>query len=107
MLPLNMQKIPLDWSIRLTDRNGISVSLSLSHDEALYPQVQAIPRRASFLDGSDSAEVLFRRFELPVGAFVAANMALDPAELARISFVFDRSKMGAIIIDDLSITNFK
>ncbi len=96
---------PLDWSIELSDRNGVGVSLPLSHDEALYPQVQAIPRRASFLDGTDTAEVLFRRFELPIADFVAVNPAFDPTGLARISFVFDRSKKGAIIIDDLSITN--
>jgi len=71
----------------------------------LYPQVQAVPRRASFLDGSDAAEVLFRRFELPVADFVSANAAFDPAALAQISFVFDRSKKGAIIIDDLSLTS--
>jgi len=98
-------KAPLDWSIELMDRSGVSVSLPLSHDEALYPQIQAIPRRASFLDGTDTAEVLFRRFEFPVTAFVSANTAFDPAELARISFVFDRTKKGAIIIDDLSVTN--
>ena len=98
---------PLDWSIELTDRDGISVTLPLSHDDALYPQVQAIPRRASFLDGTDTAEVLFRRFEIPVADFAAQNVAFDSAALARISFVFDRSKKGAIIIDDLSITNFE
>jgi dienelactone hydrolase len=96
---------PLDWSVELSDRNGISVSLPLSHDSALYPQVQAIPHRASFLNGADTTEVLFRRFELPVADFVAANPALDPAALDRVSFIFDRSTKGAIIVDDLSITN--
>ena len=96
---------PLDWSVELSDRNGISVSLPLSQDAALYPQIQAIPHRASFLDGADTAEVLYRRFELPVADFVSANPAFDPVALDRVSFVFDRSKKGAIIIDDLSITN--
>jgi hypothetical protein len=100
-----VDEAPLDWSVELTDRSGISVSLPLSHDSVLYPQVQAIPRRASFLDGADTAEVLFRRFELPIADFAATNPAFDPAALAQISFVFDRSKKGAIIIDDLSITN--
>jgi hypothetical protein len=96
---------PLDWTIELTDRNGIAASLPLSHDEALYPQVQARPRRESFLDSSDPTEVLFRRFELPIGDFVAANPSFDPELLAGISFVFDRSKRGAIVVDDLSVTN--
>ena len=96
---------PLDWSVELRDRNGTSVALPLSHDEALYPLVQARPRRAQFLDNEDPTEVLFRRFELRVTDFLQAEPAFDPELLASISFVFDRSKKGAIMIDDLSVTN--
>ncbi len=95
---------PLDWTIQLVDRNGQSASLPLSHDEALFPLVQAVPRRASFLDATEPQEILFRRFTLPVADFVEANPALDPADIEIIRFVFDRAEKGAIIIDDLSIT---
>ncbi len=96
---------PLDWTIELVDRQGESASLPLSHDEALYPLVQAVPRRASFLDANDPEEVLFRRFALPIDDFVAANPAFDPASLASVSFIFDRAEKGAIIVDDLSFMN--
>jgi len=96
---------PLDWTIQLVDRKGQSASLPLSHDEALYPLVQAVPRRASFLESSDPEEVLFRRLAIPVADFVAVNPALDPEDIGVIRFVFDRAGKGAIIIDDLSITN--
>ncbi|MCH8072100.1 MAG: hypothetical protein IIA09_09145 [Proteobacteria bacterium] len=96
---------PLDWTIELVDRNGQRASLPLSHDEALYPLVQAVPRRAAFLDSSDPEEILFRRFALPIDDFVAANPSFDPTSLAIISFIFDRAEKGAIIIDDLSLTN--
>jgi hypothetical protein len=79
--------------------------LPLSHDEALYPLVQAVPRRASFLDANDPEEVLFRRFALPIDDFVAANPAFDPASLASVNFIFDRAEKGAIIVDDLSFMN--
>lgn len=94
---------PLDWTIALTDTAGISASLPLSHDSMLYPQVKAIPRRAGFLDSAEPTEVLFRRFEFPVDDFIATNSRIDPASITQISFAFDRSKKGAIIIDDLSI----
>lgn len=97
--------VPLDWTVVLTDTKGARSSLPLSHDEALYPQVQAIPRRASFLDGTDESEVLFRRFEFALADFVAAEPGLDPAALASIEFVFDRSPRGAIIVDDISINH--
>jgi len=96
---------PLDWTIELVDRKGQSASLPLSHDEVLYPLVQAVPRRASFLDANDPEEVLFRRFALPIDDFVAVNPSFDPASLASITFIFDRAEKGAIIIDDLSFMN--
>jgi len=96
---------PLDWSIVLTDSAAATASLPLSHDSVLYPLVNAIPRRAGFLDSSDPTEVLFRRFEFPIADFTAVNAQFDAMSIAQISFVFDRSKKGAIIIDDLSITN--
>jgi dienelactone hydrolase len=98
-------KKPLDWTVELLDRNGQRASLPLSHDEALYPLVQAVPRRASFLESSDPEEVLYRRFAFPVDDFVAVNSSLDATSLAAISFIFDRSERGAIIIDDLSVIN--
>lgn len=96
---------PLDWTIVLTDWAGAVASLPLSHDSALYPEVKAIPRRAGFLDSSEPTEILFRRFEFPVEDFAAGNPQFDVTSISQISFVFDRSKKGAIIIDDLSITN--
>jgi len=95
----------LDWSIVLTDSTGTTALLPLSHDSVLYPKINAIPRRAGFLDSSDPTEVLFRRFEFPVSAFEVTNAAFDATSITQISFVFDRSEKGAIIIDDLSITN--
>ena len=50
---------PLDWTIVLRDADGAEARLPLSHDHALYPQVQAVPRRASFLDDTEPAEALF------------------------------------------------
>lgn len=95
---------PLDWTVRLTDRNGGTASLLLSHDQALYPPVNALPRRASFLDGSEPADTLYRRFELPLDDFLSVNPSLDVASLMRIEFIFDRSERGSIAIDDLSIS---
>jgi flagellar biosynthesis protein FliQ/dienelactone hydrolase len=98
---------PLDWTIELVDRKGQSASLPLSHDEILYPLIQAVPRRASFLDSNDTEEILFRRFTLPIDDFVAVNPSFDPASLAIISFVFDRAEKGAIIVDDLSLSKIQ
>jgi len=93
----------LDWTVQLTDRNGITASLPLSYDSPLYLRVQALPRRASFLDGAEAAEVLYRRFEFPLADFHKTTPEFDVNSLASIAFVFDRSAKGAIIVDDISI----
>lgn len=93
---------PLDWTIVLRDADGAEARLPLSHDHALYPQVQAVPRRAAFLDDTEPAEVLFRRYEFAIDDFTAVNPAFDVGRLAVISFVFDNSPSGAILLDDIS-----
>ena len=94
----------LDWTIELTDANGVVASLPLSSDTGLYPLVKAIPRRAKFLEYDEPSEVLFRRFEFPLAAFNAGEPDFNPAAISRIRFEFDRSPRGAIIIDDISLT---
>jgi len=93
----------LDWTIMLRDVNGAEARLPLSHDHALYPLVHAVPRRASFLDDNDPTEVLFSSYAFSLEDFAATNSAFDPTRIAMISFVFDGSDKGAIIMDDLSI----
>lgn len=93
----------LDWSIVLRDGNGAEAELPLRHDQALYPLVHARPRRAPFLDDNDPTEVLFRSYALPLDDFVKANPLFDADGIAIISFVFDGTDKGAIIMDDISI----
>jgi len=93
----------LDWSIVLRDGNGAEAELPLRHDQALYPLVHALPRRASFLDDNDPTEVLFRTHAFALDDFVAVNPSFDADSIVMISFVFDGSDKGAIIMDDISI----
>jgi dienelactone hydrolase len=96
---------PLDWTIELVDTYGNRAALPLSHDSGLYPLVNAIPRRAGFLDSTEPTEILFRRFELSLADFAATNPDFAPSALVELRFVFDRSEKGAIIIDDISVSN--
>ena len=92
---------PLDWTIEVGYTNGMTESFPLSSDSGLYPLINAVPRRASFLDSTEPTEVLFRRFEFRL----APQIDTAPGAMRRISFVFDRSPKGAIIIDDISISS--
>jgi hypothetical protein len=96
---------PLDWTIELTDAAGNTGNLPLSHDSALYPLVNAVPRRAGFLESEDTTEVLFRRFEWPLEAFETGGDSFGSDGISRIVFRFDRGDRGAIIIDELAMRN--
>lgn len=98
------QVTPLDWTIELTDASGTRASLPLSHDSTLFPLVKGLTRRAAFLESWEPTEVLFRRYEFPLTAFQTSNPAFDGSAISKISFVFDLSAKGAIIVDDLSFT---
>ena len=95
----------LDWTVVLTDRIGRSAAVPLSHAAPVYPQVNAIPRRATFLDGAELSEALFQRISLPSADFLAVESQLDVDNLARLEFVFDRSERGAIMLDDISLSD--
>lgn len=94
---------PLDWTVELRNRNGNTAVLPLSHDDVLYPQVQSIPRHASFLESDEPAEVLYRRYAFPLADFVKDDPAFDANQLAGVRFDFGKSTRGAVIIDDIAI----
>lgn len=95
--------VPLDWTIVLVDSAGIEAALALSHDSPLYPQIKANTRRVAMLQDDDSSEIVMRRFALPLADFITANPDFDTGSLAEIRFQFDKSKRGAIVLDDIGI----
>lgn len=92
----------LDWTIRLEDGAGNTASAKLSADSPLYPLVEALPRRAGFLDDTDATERIFRRFELPIKAFEASPQ-FNAQAVRAIEFLFDQSPAGAIAVDYIAI----
>ena len=95
---------PLDWTVAVSDAAGDVATLPLSHDQALYPQVKGETRRLGFLDSTPTSEIVMRRFRFPLRDFLAANPRLDLGHLSEIRFEFDRSRRGAIALDDIGLT---
>lgn len=94
---------PLDWTVVLIDAQGAEARLPLSHDQVLYPQIKGLTRRFHEIDGGKPAEVVMRRYRLALADFAAANPALDVRHLKTVRFDFDRSKRGAIALDNVGI----
>ena len=96
-------KGPLDWTVVLVDAKGAEARLPLSHDQVLYPQIKGQTRRFPEINGATAAEVVMRRYRLPLADFAAANPALDLGALKAMRFDFDRSRRGAIALDDVGL----
>jgi len=99
----NPDKHAVNWSIVLTDASGQSARLPLSHDQVLYPQVKGETRRLGIIDTAPQSEIVMRRFRFPLADFQKVNPKLDISRLTQIRFDFDRSKRGAIALDDVGL----
>jgi len=92
---------PIDLTVEVVDSVGEVVRLPLSHFSFLQPQLQGQIAKAAFMSPLPVSEVVFQHFECPLAAFIAENPALDPANLAQVRLVFDRTRVGAIVLDDV------
>jgi hypothetical protein len=99
----NEDKTPLDWSIVLADVAGRQAQLPIAHDQVLYPQVKGQTRRAGEVSFIPTSEIVMRRFRFPFADFAAANPKIDLGHIKEIRFVFNKSKRGAIALDDVGI----
>ncbi len=100
----NEDNAPLDWTLVLSDVSGQEARLPLSHDQVLYPQLKGATHRAAGIDGYPRSELVMRRFRLPLKDFAAANPQLDLKRIRSVRFDFDRSRRGAIALDDIGLS---
>jgi dienelactone hydrolase len=92
---------PIDLTVEVVDRAGASARLPLSAFSLLQPQVEAQLGKAAFIQVAAPSEVVFQTLEFPLASFVAANPNLDPADLATVRLVFDRTPAGVVVLDDV------
>ena len=96
-------RIPLDWTIVVTDAAGAQARLPLSHDQLLYPQIKGETRHLNGLNDTASSEVVMRRYRFALKDFAAVNPKLDLSHLRSVRFDFDTTLHGAIALDDVGL----
>jgi hypothetical protein len=94
---------PIDLTVELMDRSGHAVRLPLSSFSYLQPQIVMTLMKAPFMNitGPSPSEPIFQSFEFPLAAFVQADPVFDPASLATVRFIFDRTAAGVVVLDDI------
>jgi dienelactone hydrolase len=93
----------VDMSVQLVTRDGATVSLPLSDFQQVPPALEVRLTKFGYRASRYGSpyEPTLQTVVLPLSRFVDANGAFSPARLSEIRFVFDRSRDGAIIIDDV------
>ncbi len=95
----NDEREPIDFSIKLTDSNGETISFRLSDYAYLQPPVKSKMAKLSFMETQAQAEHIYNFFHFPINRFVGKNHKFSPGKIKTISFVFDQTDDGVIILD--------
>jgi len=94
---------PIDLTIEVATTDGISASLPLSSVRRLVPPLNSrftkLPTE-TFAYGA-AWEVTLQTVEVPLSLFSDLVPNLDPSTITTVSFIFDRSPEGMVIIDDI------
>ncbi len=96
------EPVPIDLSVELRDRGGVTARLPLAHFSLLQPQIEVQVRKADVFNTTKKSEPVFQSFAFPLADFIAVSPELDVANLDAIRFVFDRSEEGVVILDNLA-----
>jgi len=98
---------PPDFSVVLEDGAGRTANLPLSAFGAVRRPLESYIYRRKGRDKTQFptlAEPVMQTYVVPLAAFTRANSAFDPATLRRVRLVFDRARVGAVMIDDIGLT---
>ncbi len=99
---------PLDLSVELEDVDGERSAVTLSDYGVIrFPlKIQVLRRKdreaARF---ANPWEVVLQSFSIPLSDFADANSSLDLSRLRAVHFVFDKTPVGTVAIDNIGFSN--
>lgn len=100
------QTEPLDLSIELTDADGNVSWMPLSDVGPIHPALTIRLFKWTWIEKTfktEPAERLLQTYQIPMEWFIEENPSFNPAKLHTISFLFDRTDKGTILLDDIGI----
>jgi hypothetical protein len=101
--PKTSARTPIDLTLEMMDEAGNVSRLPLSYFAPLQPQLRAQLGKAGFMSLLPASEAVLQQYEFSLADFVAANAAFEPAGLAQVRFLFDRTQAGIIVLDNVGL----
>ena len=108
--PKDTTKRPTELSIELEDGGGHRVRLPLTDFGVIRVPLETYIYRRKGRDKanfSTLAEPVMQTYVVPTAAFSKANPAFDPVTLRTVRLVFDKARVGAILLDDVGLTSLR
>jgi len=97
----------LDFTLQLTDSQGQKSSLKISGIKGIPKPLKTRFTKFGFLDKEmigEDWEVQLQTYHFPMETFTSLNPALNVEELASISFIFDQTEYGVIVVDEIGVS---
>ncbi len=93
--------VGIELTLEVVDRAGQKARLPLSHFARLQPQLRSRLGKLDWMSVLPLSEPVYQTFEFRLADFMTDNPDFDPAALAEVRFVFDRTQAGAVVLDDI------
>lgn len=94
-------RTPIDLTVEVVDGSGNAACLPLSHFSLLQPPLEGNLGKARWMSPFPTSEVVLQHFEFALDDFVSVNPAFCPAELSQVRFIFNRTKKGVVVLDNI------
>ena len=75
--------------------------MPLSHYAPVQPKIDVQVRKSALFNRSKTSEPVYQSFSFPLSDFLEAESELDVASITEVRFVFDQTKIGTLILDNI------
>ena len=102
------QNRPVDFSIELSTSDGFTVNIPLSKFRNPLPLLELKSTKLGILERAflQSAELIPNTYVLPLSAFLEREEEFNPGRVERISFIFDQTAQGEIVLTDIGFSPY-
>jgi dienelactone hydrolase len=94
---------PIDLTVEVTDADGTVARRALSASAPLEPQFTARRLKVGAAQPGPRGEPVFQTFAVPMADVPATDGAFDPSRIRAMRLVFDRTRSGRVLLDDVGV----
>ncbi len=95
----------IDFTIRLADINGNTLQFSLSSFAPVQPTLKREFTKLSFMQNQAESEIILQTYIFPFEKFAAHNPDFDFENINCISFIFDLTREGVVVVNNIGFMN--